>query len=90
MSNNFLIKYFLIFCFLSPKVSPNDDELSTNPEGESIKLNDAIYMEEFADVDHLMACTGRKDCPVHNPSSGRLLYYIERDAVKKVEITLNF
>uniref|UniRef100_A0A1I8B7F3 WAC domain-containing protein n=1 Tax=Meloidogyne hapla TaxID=6305 RepID=A0A1I8B7F3_MELHA len=68
---------------------PNGDKLNNIEEKNHKDQNNEIDEEGFADVDPLMACTGKKDCPVHNPSSGQLLYYIERDAVKKLMDALN-
>uniref|UniRef100_A0A915N7Y6 Uncharacterized protein n=1 Tax=Meloidogyne javanica TaxID=6303 RepID=A0A915N7Y6_MELJA len=65
------------------------EKLNTGEQEEHKDQNNVIDDEGFADVDPLMACTSKKGCPVHNPSSGRLLYFIERDAVKKILDSLN-
>nr|CAD2162362.1 unnamed protein product [Meloidogyne enterolobii] len=67
----------------------NGEKLNTVEQEEQKDKNNVIDDEGFADIDPIMACTSKKGCPVHNPSSGRLLYYIERDAVKKTLDSLN-
>jgi len=70
---------------LSTESLSTGEKLNTGEQEEHKDQNNVIDDEGFADVDPLMACTSKKGCPVHNPSSGRLLYFIERDAVKKVK-----
>jgi len=70
---------------LSTESLSNGEKLNTVEQEEQKDKNNVIDDEGFADIDPIMACTSKKGCPVHNPSSGRLLYYIERDAVKKVK-----
>jgi hypothetical protein len=70
------------------EVESNENNVKKEMEDEDgIGNNNLNGLEMATKIDRLMACTGSmQTCPVHNPPSDspELLYYMEKDAPKKV------